>query len=640
MTTTTTGNHRAGWTWSLAAAGAQLLALLLTYDRLLRHPGQYLLAPHYDGAKSYYSLATLLQQPLSQQLLEHGQNYPFGEYLFYTDVAPLLAVPLHALVQLVPALAPYGLYLFNVFFLLGLVGSAALLASILRRLGVPLWLALGLSVALPWLNPQTFRLYVGHLALTYGPGLLLPLWLLQGLYLAQRAGRPTGGHWAALGTATALLAWVHFYYLGVVGGWLAFFLLAWVGQLRQAGQPWRPVAAAGTGLLLGVAAGTFGLLQLLDARRAERPIASHGYGLLEWKLQLGTLFQGYDFYKIRFPLERTGAIPYESTAYLGAFVLYGLLAVATLGLLQRYRRRTHPAAPLLPTLPGPADDARSFVGLLLLASLPLLLAALGENMELDGGQYVVHNYLNPFFWVHKLTDRITQFRALGRFVWPFWWALALGVAWYVGLAWRQATRRWQQALWLGIGALAAVDALHAARYYHETTQLDNPFSAAALAPARQQLGWSVVPGRYQALLVLPYYHSGTEATEPPLFNVEPDEPLCTRSYQLALAAGLPMFNHKATRSISADARTLVGMFGPGGPAPSLLQRFDQRPVLVYLDTLYFNGQNSYYRDQLRDRPEVLELINRAPAFVREQHMKPLYREGTVSLYEWQPHRPQ
>src|SRR5205823_5602847 len=112
----------------------------------------------YDCSKSYYALATFLRQPLREGLLGHGQNYPFGEYIFFTDIAPLVSVPLHVLVQAVPALAPYGLYLFDVFTLSGLVLSTLLLLSILRRLAVPAWLAFVLSVVLPWLGPQTFRL--------------------------------------------------------------------------------------------------------------------------------------------------------------------------------------------------------------------------------------------------------------------------------------------------------------------------------------------------------------------------------------------------------------------------------------------------------------------------------------------------
>ncbi|MGI4743907.1 MAG: hypothetical protein ACRYG7_52830 [Janthinobacterium lividum] len=627
---------------ALAAGLLQLVVVLRTYGKLLFHPGQYLIIDHYDGSKSYFSLATFLRQPLSQGLLEHGQNYPFGEYIFFTDIAPLLSVPLHALVQAVPALAPYGLYLFDVFFLSGLVLSTLLLWSMLRRLDVPSWLALLLSVGLPWLSPQTYRLNVGHLALSFTPAVLLPLWLLQGLYRAQRRGQPTGRRWLALGLAVVAASWVHFYYLGVLGGWLAAFFGGWLLREARAGRPWRPVAGRALALLGSVAVLTFGVMQGLDVRRATRTPGSGGYDQLEWKFQPGALFKGYDFYKIRFLVERTAAVPYESTAYLGAFVLYGLLAVGGLALADRRRRqRGVGAGPLLPALPpAEAGGSREFLSLLLLASLPLVLVSLGETVALDDGAYVVHNYLNVFMWVHKFTERIMQFRALGRFIWPFWWALVLGFSWYAGLAWRQAQALrlgWLRGLWVVLAALGVVDMLNATHHYATITQRANFLAPPATDAVRALVG-GVDARRYQALLTLPFYHSGTEVMDEPFMGIEPDDAYCTRTYQLGLVTGLPTMAHKATRTPAYQARELMSMFRTGGPDPALLAQLDSRPILVYLDSAYYSGANNFYRDELKDRPDMLALFNRTPDFIREQHMRRLRHEGTVSWYEWQPRK--
>ncbi|RZK54181.1 MAG: hypothetical protein EOO59_11705, partial [Hymenobacter sp.] len=488
----------------LAGGLLQLVVLLLTYGKLLFHPGKYLIIDHYDGIKSYFSLATFLRQPLSEGMMQHGHNYPFGEYIYFTDISPLVSVPLHVLVQLVPGLAPYGVYLYDVFTLLGLVISALLLVSILRRLSVPSWLALVLGVALPWLSPQTFRLNVGHMSLSYTPAVLLPLWLLQGLYAAWRAGQPTGRWWLGLGATLVAASWLHFYYLGIVGGWLGFFFVFWIGREALAGRPWRALAGRAVALLGTAVVFTFGLLQVLDKRRGDRPTGSGGYDWIEWKFQFGTLFHGHDFYKFRFFLERTAPVPYESTAYLGGFVLYGLTVVGILALVARYQRRQGLANPgWLPTLPPAATDGnRAFLGLLLLAAVPLALAALGESIDVDNGNYSLHNYLNPFLWVHKVTDRITQFRALGRFIWPFWWTVVLGFAWYAGQAWRLAAARqvrWLQGLWVVLAALAVFDAAHATHHYRNVTQRDNLLVAPATDDVRQLVGWSE-PGRYQALL--------------------------------------------------------------------------------------------------------------------------------------------
>ena len=78
------------------------------------------------------------------------------------------------------------------------------------------------------------------------------------------------------------------------------------------------------------------------------------------------------------------------------------------------------------------------------------------------------------------------------------------------------------------------------------------------------------------------------------------------------------------------------MFRPGGPSAALLARLDRRPILVFLDTAYYDGRNNFYREQLTRFPEVLALFERTPSFIREQHMRRLHHQGSWSLYEWQP----
>lgn len=72
------------WPMVLVAMLGQLVLVVSTFAKVLLHPGQYLLVDHYDGIKSYFSMACFLRQPLDHSLLVHGHNYPFGEYIFYT----------------------------------------------------------------------------------------------------------------------------------------------------------------------------------------------------------------------------------------------------------------------------------------------------------------------------------------------------------------------------------------------------------------------------------------------------------------------------------------------------------------------------------------------------------------------------
>ena len=613
---------------ALLALVIQTVVLAGTYSTLLFNPGQYLIVDHYDGIKSYFSVASFLRQPLGDGMLLHGHNYPFGEYMYYTDSTPLLVAPLHWLVQTVPALAPYGLYLYDLFILSSVVVSTGLLVLILRRLAVPAWLTVLLAVALPWLGPQTFRLKVGHMSLAYTPAMLFAIWGLQRLYAAWRADQPLARHFAVLLAGIVGASWLHFYYLPLMGGMVAFFVAVLLVDCWRRQRPWRALVV-GTGATLAAAVVfTWGLLQVLDGRYRQRPVGSNGYDWIEWKFQFGALFKGYIYNKVPFVFERTAYIPYESSAYLTSFVLFGLLLV---GVLLVFRR-----LPAAARLPQPSTDAAAdFLRVLLLASLPLAFIALGENIDLDNGSYVLHNYLNVFRWLHKLTDRVTQFRALGRFIWPFWWAVVLGFGWYVA-RWRAiAGLRWALVVLCG---LLAVDMLNATHFYHTQTQLPNLLSIQSPAneSVRQLVGWPET-GRYQAILPIPFYHAGTEwQDEPTNLNTDPDDPHCNLTYQLSMVSGLPLMSHKATRAISSQAEQLYSIFKPGGPSPDLLALLDQRPVLVFLDTVYFDGRNNYYRDLVRERPTMRAVYEREPVFIHEQHMRRIRHQGTWSLYEWYP----
>jgi hypothetical protein len=615
------------WPTAAVALLLQVVVLLSTYPALLFHPGQYLISDHYDGIKSYFSMASFLRQPLGDGMLIHGHNYPFGEYAYYTDCAPLLGAPLHWLVQTVPDLAPYGLYFFDLFTLGCLVLSTGLLVLIMRRLGLPAMLTVLLAVALPWLAPQAFRLQVGHMSLTYTPAILFIIWQLQRLCADWQASRPVLRHFGVMLAGIVVAAWLHFYYLPLMSGLVVFFVAVLLVESWRLHRPWKGLVLGAGGMLAVAVALTWGLLQVLDGRYRERPVGSNGYDWIEWKLQFSSLFTGYVYNKVRFPFERTSGVPYESSSYLTSFVLFGLLVVAVLALVRRLPQEAHPAR--LAT-----DEKSPFVKYLLWAAIPMALIALGESIDIDNGSYILYNYLNVFRWLHKLTDRVTQFRALGRFVWPFWWAVVLGFGWYASRWQRIAGLRW---VLLGLCVLLVIDTVNATHFYNTQTQRPNLLTQTnELEPMQQLVGWPEAK-RYQAILPVPYYHVGTEwHDEPSNLNTDPDDPHCNHTYQLSMITGLPLMSHKATRSISQQAEQLYSIFKPGGPDPALLALLDQRPILVFLDTAYFDGHNNYYIDILRERPTMKAVYDRETAFIREQGMRRIRHQGSWSLYEWYP----
>ncbi|TGE28541.1 hypothetical protein [Hymenobacter metallicola] len=617
--------RKQGFPIGLLAVVVQLLLVVYVFRHLIFHPGDYLIINYYDGIKSYFSIESFLRQPLNTGMVVEGHNFPFGEYMYYTDSTPLLVQLVHVLVQLVPSLQPYGLYLYDLGIISGLVLSSWLLGKILRPANLPAWLFVLVVVGLPWLGPQTWRLRVGHMSLSYTPTILFTIWALQKMYLAWPTRRPSYGALAMLVGGIFVSSYLHFYYLAILGALAGFFFLWWCVQNRLTRQPWLPIAVRGGAALLVALVLTAGSLMVLDGRYNERPVGSSGYGYIDWKLQAGGFFRTYEYNKVHFLIERTLAYPYESMAYLGGFVLYGLLAALLLRLAQR-----------LPVGPERQEPMGRFLLLLLLASLPLVFIAFGETYGVDNDTYTMYNYLNPFYWLHFVTDRVTQFRAVGRFVWPFWWALNLLVVWAVARYWQQTGPAWVRWVVAALACILLLDTRDAMTFYQTGVQVPNLLTDKTQRPEMDQLMQWMDTQKYQAILPVPFYHVGSEGDY--TYTIDPDDPHCNHTYQLSLITNLPLMSHKAVRTPPEQAQQLFSIFRPEGPDPALLQRLGTKPVLVFLDTSFYNGQNNYYAEGLKGKAS-LPTFERGDDFIREHKLKRIRQQGAYSLYEWYPNAP-
>ena len=140
------------------------------FGRLLTEPGQFLFrltSETGDGMKNYFTFQSYLQQPFAKGLAWYGNmNYPYGDYVFYTDNTPLVAVFVKLFSHYVYDLTPYGLDVYHAMLVSGMLISTGLLVALLRRLLRSWFLVLSFSVLLPWLNPQLGRLLIGHFNLS------------------------------------------------------------------------------------------------------------------------------------------------------------------------------------------------------------------------------------------------------------------------------------------------------------------------------------------------------------------------------------------------------------------------------------------------------------------------------------------
>lgn len=613
----------APWALKTAALGWQLILLIRTCAVLITEPNQHLFTARHDGAKNYFTFQAYLQQPFERGLAWFGQmNYPFGDYIFYTDNSPLLAVGVKLFSHYVYDLTPRGLDVYNGLLVSMLLLSTLLLLSILGRLLRTWWLVLGLSVLLPWLHPQLERLTVGHFNLSLSWVVLLGIWGLLRLYEHAERGRPLGLAVPLTVAGLTAAAFLHLYYLPIVGLCMGSFLALW---LLSRGHWRRPrLVLAGAALTLLPLLLSFGVLRGLDGYyrlRATLPKQT-SYDAPALKLDPAALLHPYAYNRQHFPLESTAPVYDESTAYLGLFALWGLLLAAALYLLRRPRWRAWWQAWHL------TWQAR--FGLLLLAAAGVgLLAALGTRLALSpGGTLVLHNYLSVFYHLDRIAPNASHFRAVARFSWPFFWAVHLLLL--IGLDyWLHAGRTaWR---WVAVPALvllAWLDTRDALKHYRHAF-VPNSLSNPALQPELTQLLQGVNPADYQAILPIPYFHLGAEAAG---LTIDDADTQSRHSFALALRTGLPLLASKMSRTPPEQARQLLRLLQPGGPVPALRARLAGRPILVFYDDAFYRTDSTLAVNQ--PSPEARRIVRDGKAFIQRHQLPLLGQAGTLRLYRW------
>jgi hypothetical protein len=361
-------------------------------------------------------------------------------------------------------------------------------------------------------------------------------------------------------------------------------------------------------------------VRFIDTYYSLRVIGANSFDYVPWRLQFSALFQSYPYQKIKFIFEAQDEVSYESRAYLGAAILFSLVGAAIAAII-------YPAAAKRLWQQWRTTWQFKFLMLFLAASVLGLFASMGTNYLLFDDKYVYRNYLSVLFYLSKITKMTGHFRAVARMVWPFFWAVNLLVL--VGFDyWLHTSRSWLRWLALaGIAVLFTIDAKDAIKWYR-TNLNPNVLSAEQMAPIAE-LASRIDPYTYQAILPMPYFHTGTEGVE---LTVDDDNDFSTRAFQLAMQTGLPLLSAKLGRTSPVQTQALFTMFDPGGPEPALRAQLSQKPVLVFIDQSYYDGSRDFLARQTWDAAK--RVVGAGATFAQDHQLTLVSEMGTFRLYRW------
>lgn len=526
-----------------------LLALLLAfamlhYGAVLRDPNGVLLANKGDGLKNYYTFLWQVEHG-ERPLHFSGMNHPYGEHFLFTDGHPALAWGIRALDHMFPFIGDHAIGLLNLCLILGLVITGFVLYRLLRDLGVRPWTAAACALGITVLAPQVDRLG-GHLALSWSMCIPLTWWLVL---RCHRSDRPLGWYVAC---AVNTLFWLFTHtYLGVMaavfGGGLA--VMSTVLERPRRTRAWtRALWAVVAGCMFPLAAFTV-LIRLTDTHsgRSEHPTGIFNYTaepddvLLPTAPPLRPLLDQWT----------NGAIStqWEASAYVGL----ATTLICLTWLFGRLRRSpVHPAR----TLPV---ELRS-------AWIPAFLLLLFA-------------FCFPFKSWPSLLDMlpvVEQFRAVGRFTWPFYFVVTVFAATvldqWVG---KDIGRSWGIRSWMALAVPLTwvVEGWTAHERMGGKLSHGSPFIQAA-----EDLQQMDIPflKQHQAILPLPYFNFGSESfTRPSLDGIT--QAALPLSHQLRI----PILGSILSRVSVPESRTLTQLVSAAWYDKPLADLLDpSRPYLI------------------------------------------------------------
>ncbi len=459
-----------------------------------------------DGLKTYFTY--LYHLKYDESFLHFGgMNYPFGEHIVFTDNQPALAVPMMAAVNAgLPISA--ALTVFNALILFALLLTAPIVYYLARHFKIDRVPSLILAVILALFSPQIIRM-PGHEGLAHVSFLPL-IWLLALKFFE----RPTLKMSFTIAAILLFFAGIHPYNLIIA---VALISGLWMFSFRKAATYHYLIQAIAPLALYGAWA------RLSDpVRDRVLPQTSAFY----YRAYFESVFLPYEGSPFRPLIDRVAhlhqELPIESIAYVG------LVGCATLvWLIFRFLRKAFETRSIGPVNPS------------LAAAILILLYSFGYPWRLIGEDLFRH--LGP----------LSQFRALGRFAWVFFWIYGI-------FAFEIITR---QRRWVVIGALS-LTAFEAYSWSHPIfTNIERVSQSPPGIQMSDELEILVAPinlKEYQAFIPLPYFQAGSEGVIPKEVRERNLPRTFADAMGLAYQTGLPMVAQSLSRTSITQSEKIFG----------------------------------------------------------------------------------
>jgi hypothetical protein len=547
---------------------------------LIFHPNDILLAGDGDGLKSYFCFFYHINHDDS---LIHftGMNYPHGEHYLFTDGFPSIAW----IIQILPFLKPYGIAIIHLSLLISLWLTPLFIYLVLKKFQTETWIAILGSISLFLLQPQFPRLF-SHLSLAYS--IFFPLsWYLLIRYQENQASKK----WLLILIINQLFWYFMHPYLGFMI--TLFYGIHWFLQQFTNRITWK-------NRLVNLIPVVFPVLfvQLFlkwTDHITDRPVNPYGFFDYQahWKSIFlppkGELHRWIEQY-ISFDEFR-----WEGQAYVGFLTIFMFSVGLIYGMIHLLKRRQ------------PFNAVTRNLVFALVASLIMLILSFG--FPFNG---------NPD-WLETLTF-LKQFRALGRFSWPFFYVSGvIGIVLLSSLYKRfscfekNPLRPYISIVFVSVlFGFQLVEAFNLLAIPSSFTA--NLFEPKNLTKDEKELVENCKNGNNRAILPLPWFHIGSE-----IYGKEVNAETLRNSFLLSAHTGIPLYAVMMGRTSKKQTVDYFHSLGTEDtwPKTDLTNLWIYHPPTSVLydedEQLIFNKAHSIYQNHFGNLKSCTNLHNAQPS---------------------------
>jgi len=512
---------------------ASAAIIWLFYGQAILSADNILFSDEGDAIKNYFSYAWHIAHDSSCVNFQ-GMNYPYGEHLIYADGHPALSNSLRMLSARFEFFNTHSIGVLNLIMVFSIFLTFITCYFLLREFDISTWISLLFSFGMALLAPQIFRM-TGHFALSYSVAIPLA-WLL-----AIKALKSPGNAIFGILLFLSCLLWMFIHaYLGIIV--ISFLsLLIIFEMIPVSGKKFHP------GYLLLLAAVVlpviiFYLSLILTDVHTGRTVNPSGFFF--YNAEIDDVFiphQGL----FRELLDRlTGNIinqEWEARSYVGFSTTIILLA-SLIALITRH---------IVPKRTGRfvIYTTDRYLKLSLLSAFILLLFAMAFPFKQIPGMIEAFPVLK-------------QFRATGRFTWPFFFTAMVFSA--IFLQNLHKNLKVKNKKYISIFLILVVAALNIAEAipYHSTTskaiiKSPNHFRKDLLPDNYISALNAIKPDDFQAIVSLPFYYFGSES-----FSRPRNSEAVRTSMIISYHTGIPLVNAYLTRTSIAESKNIVQLISP------------------------------------------------------------------------------